>query len=307
MNTHARTLTTGLLLSLGALAVTVGFVRHDDSTPAASTTTLRGPYVALGDSYTAGPKIPDQNNEPAGCDRSDRNYPSLVAAELGLKAGDFKDVSCSGATLTDLTAGQATDDGTNPAQLTALSRDTRLVTVGIGGNDIGFASMIKKCVGMGMLYDLTSAFAPEDAPCARKYGDGIQEKTEAAGRKLAKTLGEIKQRAPQADVYVVGYPAILPSDSADCGREMSLAPGDVTFVREREQRLNAMLRQRAEAAGMNYVDTYTPSEGRDACSAKDTRWIEPLIPSSPAAPVHPNERGERGMSAAVLHALRTSP
>ncbi|MGI5455591.1 SGNH/GDSL hydrolase family protein [Streptomyces sp. CA-249302] len=306
MTTHLRTLTTGLVLACGALAVTVGVARHDDSDPAASTTALKGPYVALGDSYTAGPKIPDQNNEPAGCDRSDRNYPSLVAAGLGLKAGDFKDVSCSGATLADLTGRQSTDDGTNPAQLAALSHDTRLVTVGIGGNDIGFASMIKKCVGMGMLYDLTSSFAPEDAPCARKYGAGIEEKTEAAGRKLAKTLDEIERRAPEARVYVVGYPAILPSESAECGREMSLAPGDVTFLRKQEQRLNAMLRQRAEAAGMNYVDTYTSSEGRNACSAEETRWIEPLIPSSPAAPVHPNERGERGMSTAVLHALRTS-
>jgi hypothetical protein len=56
---------------------------------------------------------------------------------------------------------------------------------------------------------------------------------------------------------------------------------------------------------MRYVDTYTPSEGHDACSAKATRWIEPLIPSSPAAAVHPNERGERGMADAVLRAVRT--
>ena len=89
-------------------------------------------YVALGDSYTAGPGVPDRTGTPAGCDRSDRNYPSLVARELGIGSADFRDMSCSGATIADLSAAQSTDDGDNPAQLSALSGTTRLVTLGIG-------------------------------------------------------------------------------------------------------------------------------------------------------------------------------
>src|SRR5262249_62178679 len=61
-------------------------------------------YVALGDSYTAGPVIPVQQNDPAGCLRSDHNYPHLVASALGV--GDFKDASCSGADTGDRTAPQ---------------------------------------------------------------------------------------------------------------------------------------------------------------------------------------------------------
>jgi lysophospholipase L1-like esterase len=112
--------------------------------------------VALGDSYTAGPRIPDRTGAPAGCDRSDHDYPALVAERLGLRAADFRDVSCSGATVADLTTPQSTDDGTNPAQLSALSAGTRLVTLGIGGNDIGFASLVTTCVKAGVFYDLTS-------------------------------------------------------------------------------------------------------------------------------------------------------
>ncbi|KOU55733.1 GDSL family lipase [Streptomyces sp. MMG1533] len=304
----------GLLLACGTLAVAVGVT--DDDTPAAEAKTAsKGPYVALGDSYTAGPEIPDRTGSPAGCDRSDRNYPALVAAGLGLKGADFRDVSCSGAKITDLTTSQSTDDGTNPAQLKAISSDTRLVTVGIGGNDIGFSPMIKRCVGAGALYKLAGSgkYVSEDAPCARQYagdsgdsGDSVGQRIDEADERLARTLTEVRRRAPQARVYVVGYPAILPSESAECDREMSLAPGDVTFLRETEQRLNSMLRERAEAAGMGYVDTYTPSKGHDACSAEDTRWIEPLVPRSPAAAMHPNERGERGMADAVLHTLRSA-
>ncbi|WP_369188846.1 SGNH/GDSL hydrolase family protein [Streptomyces sp. R08] len=302
------------LLACGTLLTVVLVTRDGDGTHTgiAYSAPAKGPYVALGDSYTAGPGITDPTGTPVGCDRSAGNYPALVAAELGLKGGDFHDVSCSGATTTDLTSAQKTEDGTNSPQLRALSSDTRLVTLGIGGNDIGFSSMIKRCVAMGTLYRLTGSgkYLAENAPCARAYVNGdsdeVRAKIATAGDRLTRVLTEVKRRAPEARVYVVSYPAILPSDGADCGREMSLAPGDVTFLREKEQQLNSMLRQRASDAKVTYVDTYTPSAGHDACTAKDTRWIEPLTPENPAAPVHPNARGERGMADAVLRAIKSA-
>ena len=305
------------LLACGTLLTVVLVTRDGDGngdshTGIAYSAQSKGPYVALGDSYTAGPGITDPTGTPAGCDRSAGNYPALVAAELGLKGGDFRDVSCSGATTADLAGSQHTADGTNSPQLRALSSTTRLVTVGIGGNDIDFSSMIKRCVAMGALYEMTGSakYLPEDAPCERNYvrgdSDTVKTKIATAGERLTRVLTEVRRRAPEARVYVVSYPAILPSDSADCGREMSLAPGDVTFLREKEQQLNSMLRQRASEAGAAYVDTYTPSADHNACAAKDTRWIEPLVPQSPAAPVHPNARGERGMADAVLHTIKSA-
>ncbi|WP_316761298.1 SGNH/GDSL hydrolase family protein [Streptomyces herbicida] len=300
------------VLACGVIGAALGIVRDDvgsgdDSTPS------KGPYVALGDSYTSGPRVPDRTGIPVGCDRSDRNYPTLVARRLGLDAADFHDASCSGATIADLSAPQSTDDGVNPPQLSALSARTRLVTVGIGGNDIDLIGLIKRCVTAGAVYFATGSGGgngktlPGDAPCRGQYVSGdtdeVRQKTDTAGRKLSRTLGEAKRRAPHARVYVVGYPAILPADGHGCRREMDLAPGDVSFLHEKVQQLNAVLRRRAEAAGARYVDTYRPSAGHDACSASATRWIEPLVPASPAASVHPNERGERGMADAVLYAM----
>lgn len=86
-------------------------------------------------------------------------------------------------------------------------------------------------------------------------------------------------------------------------RRPDLAPADATYLHDKEQQLNAELRERAQDAGAGYVDTYKPSVGRDACAGRDTRWIEPLLPSLPAAPMHPNERGARGMADAVLSAV----
>ncbi|MEU9272629.1 SGNH/GDSL hydrolase family protein [Streptomyces sp. NPDC048251] len=306
MGPYARTGLAGIL-ACGVLLGVIGTVRHDEGD--GDTRPPKGPYVALGDSYTSGPKIPDQSGKPEGCARSDRNYPALVAKELGIKAADFRDVSCSGATITDLTEAQSTDNGTNPAQFSALSAATGLVTIGIGGNDMGFSSMITKCVTAGALYGAVSNVTDvsQQAPCKQEYVSGHTDKVgqslRTAGEELSRALDEIKSRAPKARVYVVGYPAILPAKGASCDRELPLAPGDLRFLHDTEQQLNTMLRDRAGTAGATYVDTYTPSVGHDACSAENTRWIEPLKPSSPAAAVHPNERGERGMADAVLRAV----
>ena len=85
-------------------------------------------YVALGDSYTAGPGIPHQTAESGGCRRSDHNYPHLVAAALGVAR--LIDVSCGSATTAHMTSPQALPGGlTNGPQFDALTPDVDLVTL----------------------------------------------------------------------------------------------------------------------------------------------------------------------------------
>jgi hypothetical protein len=87
---------------------------------------------------------------------------------------------------------------------------------------------------------------------------------------------------------------------------LSITPGDIVFLNNEEVALNAMLKRRAEAAGDVYVDTYTPSEGHDACATSSTRWLEPWLPSAPTLPLHPNALGEQGMANAVLIAVTSA-
>ncbi|MFD8819737.1 GDSL-type esterase/lipase family protein, partial [Streptomyces sp. NPDC059627] len=152
--------------------------------------------------------------------------------------------------------------------------------------------------------------AADGAPCRDRYvtdgTDEVEARIGTAAGRLSGVLDDVRRRAPAARVYVVGYPAILPAAGTDCAA-LGLAPGDVTYLRAKERRLNAVLRERARAAGAGYVDTYTPSTGRDACADPAARWIEPLVPAAPAAPVHPNERGEHGMAEAVLRAVAATP
>jgi lysophospholipase L1-like esterase len=297
----------GMLL-LAACTSTHGAVSPVGNVATASTTAAqRGPYVALGDSYTSGPGIPDQVGDPAGCQRSSQNYPALVAQSLGLSAGQVRDMSCGGATIADLSASQSTGNRTNAAQVSALSASTAVVTLGIGGNDIDFGGVLAKCTEMGLVPALIGGSASEMAPCQAYYTSGgvdrIQQKIQTAGGSLADALRQIESRAPHARVYVVGYPAFVPSGGAACAHARGITQGDVGFLHTEELRLNDMLRQRAEAAGATYVDTYTPSVGHDACSDAADRWIEPFLVASAAAPLHPNARGEQGMADAVERAM----
>ena len=249
-------------------------------------------YVSLGDSYTAGPLIPQQVD--ANCARSDHNYPSIVAAAR--KATAFKDVSCSGATTENMWKAQ----GTNEPQLDALNRDTGLVTVQIGGNDIGFSSIIGTCARL-------SSQDPTGDPCRRYYASsGIDQLTVAIARtapKIDAVLRAVHTRAPHARVLVVGYPDLLPDDGSGCYPSVPFAAKDFAYLRDTGKRLNLMLRLVAEWDRAEYVDTYGPTVGHDMCKAPDVRWIEPLQPASPAAPAHPNAKGEEAMARAVLERL----
>ncbi|WP_406464120.1 SGNH/GDSL hydrolase family protein [Streptomyces sp. NBC_01622] len=249
-------------------------------------------YVALGDSYTSGPYIPTQVD--ANCARSDHNYPSVVtAAERGTV---LEDVSCSGATTAEMWQAQ----GTNPPQLDAVQRNTDLVTVQIGGNDIGFSTIIGTCAKLSAT-DLTGN------PCQRYYNSSGADQLALAvlntAPKVAKVLRAVHKKAPHARVLVVGYPDLLPDDGSGCYPSVPFAAKDFPYLRDTGKHLNLMLRLVAALNGAEYVDTYGPTVGHDMCKAPADRWIEPLQPASPAAPAHPNAKGEAAMAGAVLKQL----
>ena len=254
-------------------------------------------YVALGDSYTAGPLIPDETGSPGGCLRSTHSYPFLVAAGTG--AATFTDVSCQGATTADMTHAQSVPLGTNPPQDNALSASTTLVTLQIGGNNIGFSNIIIHCTTLS----LTNPFG---SPCKNHYTSGGTDQLRAAinkaAPKVAADLRGIHAAAPNAHVFLVGYPVILPSSGDGCWPEVPIAFGDVPYLRGVETALNSMLATEAAANNATFVDTYTASIGHDVCQAPGTKWVEGLIPTSLAAPFHPNSLGEQEMARQVLAA-----
>lgn len=254
-------------------------------------------YVALGDSFTAGPMIPPRV-DPA-CARSGSNYPHAVARTLGID--DFRDVSCSSATTANLSGPQVVSSGsTVAAQYEALTPDTELVTVGIGGNDIGLVALAGSCLAL----DRSSgrASAPAGPLCATaNVRDGV-DLVDRAIDDFAPTYGaivqEIRDRAPQARILLVGYPTGI--RDGGCYPDQPILPDDATYLQAKIDRLNAAMRQQADAAGVDYVDLRESTVGHDACQPAAQRWTEGLFPSQPAAPLHPNADGHRNAAEQVL-------
>jgi hypothetical protein len=251
-----------------------------------------GSYVALGDSYTSGPFIPPAATAPALCLQSAANYPHLAAGALGLS---LTDVSCAGATVSDMTQSQY--PGVSP-QFDALSASDSVVTIGIGGNDNNtFATALVGC----SVLDIAD---PENigAPCKAAFGDSLAGNIASDAVTIGTALRQVHALAPNARVYVVGYPDILPSHG-NCWPQMPLTTGDVVYLNGVENDLNAMLQQQAGANGATFVDTYARSIGHDACKSESVRWVEPIVPSSGAISVHPNAAGESAMARAVEAAI----
>jgi hypothetical protein len=252
-------------------------------------------WVGLGDSYAAGPLIPNQSLSPLGCLRSDHNFAHLAAAQLG---DSLADVSCSGATTDDMTTSQSTDAGTNPPQFNAPSAAAKIVSVQISGNDVGFTNILESCATAN----------PFGHPCKDKFDSGgndqISARIAAAAPKVAAVLDGIHSRSPSARVLLVNYAAILPETGIGCWPTVPFAFQDVPYLRAKEKELNAMLATQASAHNAVLVDDYTASIGHDACKSPTVRWVEPLVPANPAAPFHPNARGEAGVAAVVAAAAR---
>jgi hypothetical protein len=242
-------------------------------------------WVGLGDSFAAGPLIPSQTLNPLGCLRSTRNFARIAAASTGRS---LTDVSCSGARTTHMSQQQSTDAGTNPPQFNALTTGTNVVSVQIGGNDIGFSEILQNCATAN----------PFGRPCQQRYiRNGVDEldaRITATAPKIDAVLAGIRSAAPTATIVVVNYAAIVPHSGLGCWPQVPLAWADVPYVRGVHLKLNAMLADRVAARNdrkTRIVDTYGPSQGRDACRSSSVRWVEPLVPGNTAAPFHPNARG----------------
>lgn len=247
-------------------------------------------YVALGDSYSAASAVLPLDLSSPLCARSLVNYGHLVAAATGAA---YTDVTCGAAQTSHLTSAQY--PGVGP-QLDAVTADTDLVTLTIGGNDNNtFIGAILACGSAGLLS------AGIGSPCKNIYGDtfvdAIRTKTYPAVRDA---LTKIRAKAPDAEVAILGYPWILPA-TRGCYTKLPIASGDVPYLRTLQATLNGVIEQAARQTGATYVDFAQASEGHDACQAAGVRWIDPLFPTT--SPVHPNALGQRQMAARTLAVL----
>lgn len=252
-------------------------------------------YVALGSSMVAGPGIrPRAPGSPRAAGRSARNYPHLVAASLGL---DLVDVTYSGATTAHVL--RESQLGA-PPQVAALDGTEALVTVTIGGNDVGYVPM------------LFAAGLPRFAMSVPLVGARLRELLDPAAREralcevgaaLTEVGRTVRGRSPNATVLFVDYLTLLPPAGTPAP---PLRDADAALGRRIAAALQRRTAEAAAETGCGVVGVAEASRDHHAWSAVPwtTRFGWPL-PRRPA-PLHPNAAGMRAVASMVTATLAGS-
>jgi lysophospholipase L1-like esterase len=230
-------------------------------------------YVALGDSYSSGVGTRVFYAESGGCKRSPYAYGPKIAAAKGYTLS-FQ--ACSGAKTTEV----------NEKQLGTLNSGTALVTITIGGNDAGFSNVVINCA----LYYFTC-------------GSAINEANEFIAKKLPglleTTYKNIRARATNAEVIVLGYPKLFTKGGATCNVNF-LTSGNEKKMNESAEKLDSVIKGRAEAQRFKFVNPTSAYESHEICSSSE--WLNgqsnPLEES-----YHPNVQGQQDFTTQVGAAI----
>ncbi|MEU7906466.1 SGNH/GDSL hydrolase family protein [Actinoplanes sp. NPDC049118] len=229
-------------------------------------------YVALGDSYAAGVGA---GPEKGPCRVSDGAYPQLWAAsDPGTVS--LTSAACSGAVTADVRA----------KQLGSLGDDTDLVSITIGGNDLGLIGAVRLCADQG-----------QAKACRTKLAAINKALDTTLPRDLTRTLAAVAKKAPNAKLAIVGYPMPF-ADVADCSslplsRELRDAGNEAVAG------VNRILAARAAALRATYVDAARPYTGHGLCSASP--WLVGAEGLAAQTVLHPTLQGQ---TAGQLSALR---
>lgn len=224
-------------------------------------------YVALGDSFAAGMGA---GEETGRCVSSPKSYPDVFAAESGVDL--IANASCSGATTSELLK----------RQLIALDDRTDLVTLSIGGNDLGVADIATDCA------------AGKAIPCRNELSSALSL-LNVLPERLDAVYSAVAKAAPNARIVVTGYAVMYDAsdpNSADFG--MAAAINAATIG------LNEVIRtavddQRAKGVPMKYVGVDFDGHG----IGNTTPWIN----TTGFAAFHPTAAGYREYARELVRTL----
>ncbi|MFD8735666.1 SGNH/GDSL hydrolase family protein [Streptomyces sp. NPDC059618] len=311
--THVALLGSAAALTAGALSP----VQLVGAQPAAA---AEYDWVALGDSYTAGviPAAGDTFEVPRdGCERTDRSYPQVIDRDLGGLI-ELTNVSCGAATIEDVTFRAQEPIGRNvpglsedpdypfppvPPQSEAVKSGTDVITVGVGGNTLGFDEILRKCLELG------SGSGGVGTPCKDELAAGIPARLAKVSKDYDAMLTTLHEKGPHAKILTIGYPTIIPKDASKCRYNdphqfLSITRGDLDWLRQDVlEPLNEVIKESTGTQdAATFVDLYDSSEKHSVCDAG--KWVEGILDSdNRPALVHPNAEGHRNAADHVTSAI----
>jgi lysophospholipase L1-like esterase len=224
-------------------------------------------YVALGDSYSAGVGSGSYITSSGSCERSTLAYPQLWANAHA--PSSFVSVACSGAKTTDVSA----------TQLSALSPSTTLVSITVGGNDVGFSRVMEDCV----LYGTTT--------CVNEVNAAENEARTVLPGELDTVYTQIRQRAPYARVVVLGYPRFYDLSVWYC---IGLSSTSRSKINEGADVLDSTISSRATYHGFAFADVRSRfAAGHEICDGSSS-WLHSVDWTDMQQSYHPTASGQSG-------------
>ncbi|MEU8182179.1 GDSL-type esterase/lipase family protein [Micromonospora sp. NPDC049047] len=245
---------------------------------------------SLGDSYSSGLGAGGQGGYTGGnCKRTTNAWPYFVAP---FDRSSFDHQACSGATIPSLRAGQLSTVFHNPGE-------EGLVTLTIGGNDVGFGNSLQTCL-------------TQTSSCAG-LEPSIADKIDNLKPSLVSLYSDIRTQVPGADIVVAGYPLLIePPGSGDCNLfvNLQLKDDEKYMILRLGARLNAVIKDAARTAGvMEAVDeTVAQFDGHAACSTNGeyiNQTAAGALPYDASGSFHPKSSGQTAYSIAVNNRLTT--
>lgn len=230
-------------------------------------------YVALGDSYSSGEGNPDFHAGTAvpgvnTCHRSDDAYAYKLVTDTSLNLDLYDFRACSGATTDNVINGQHNE----ASQLNALNTETDIVTISIGGNNVGFKPFMTACL-------------TPDQTCAQgstEYNNTKSSINNTLASKVSTLLDEIANKiGPNTKVLVVGYPMLVQEFSQSWSNCALTSQGDRNAIMEMTTLMNSKLAATIDSFNdddvrFHYVTAMgedSPFEGHDMCSAESDNYI----------------------------------
>lgn len=335
-----RTLARGLAALLAA-GLGLGLLAVPAEATSITRATATGTYVALGDSFASAEGLSpyERGTDMAtnGCHRStNQSYPELLERRAIRRFDRLTSVTCSGA-ITAALFSNLPDRSDERAQLKVLSARTRTVTLTIGGNDVGFSSVLGDCIYTPVPDPALQQLIPGRPGCEQRRDPDVQQALARLGGApvpgltlptvpLIAILSSIHALAPNAKIYLTGYPPLFGATfTAPFGCQVAAVSGiplfisgpDAQWISRSTTQLNATIEASeslARSIGLPviYVDVAATFDDHAVCDT-GTAWINPLLAKtdgtslqvSPAS-FHPTARGQRAYADAVAASLRST-
>jgi lysophospholipase L1-like esterase len=231
-------------------------------------------YVALGDSYSSGVGAGSYIGSSGSCDQSTNAYPALW--DTANQPASYVSEACSGATTKTVLS----------SQLSALSTATTLVSITVGGNDVGFSSVMETCV-----LESTSS-------CVSAVNHAEALTASELPRELDSVLSAISADAPNARVVVLDYPRLYDlNKSSSC---LGLSTSDRTDLNQGADQLDDQIQAAAVRHSDVFADVRGYFTGHEICDSSS--WLHSVNFLDVSESYHPTASGQSGAYEPVFSA-----